>query len=84
MKIYLEKYHTDTGYPDVGHDEYRLVYESKRSNRLLQRLIGSKKIYLTNYGERKPSDTEVEIDTKRFDAIAKKWHREELLKDILK
>lgn len=65
MKIYLDTICVDNGYPDPGHDEYVLIRTEKRSNKLLQRYLGDKKIKVLWYGEDKPNDARVQIDIER-------------------
>lgn len=61
-RIFLATEIVDYGWPDPGHREFILVYSSPRKNKFWQKLLGNKCETLKSYGERKPSDNEVETD----------------------
>lgn len=59
MTYKLEKYPTDLGYPDPGHDEYRLVCLTDRKSKFWQKILGPKKRVVIHFGEWKPDEEKV-------------------------
>ncbi len=66
MEIKLIEKCVDSGWPDLGHQEWFLVRYETRQFLFLQKLLGYKEITLMCYGENKPSDEKVSIDIKLY------------------
>ena len=83
IDIFLKCKDVSVGYPDPGHDEYFLTKSEVRSNRFLQYLFGNKETDLLCYGERKPSDGELEKDKERYTNIELSNLRENRINSII-
>lgn len=81
--IFLKCRDVSVGYPDPGHDEYFLVKSEARSSKLLQYLLGNKETDILCYGERKPSDSELEKDKERYTNIELSNQRENRINSII-